>query len=1071
MTTAAARRCLSELDHPVADAELVGRYARAADAEAFAALVRRHGPVVLAVCRRVLGNAADADDAFQAVFLRLARRAGAIRDPRFLPGWLHRVAVRVSRRALAKRRPVAASPAHVPDSTDPFGDIAWRDLRRVLDEELDRLPEAYRTPLVLCLLDGLTRDEAATRIGCSLNTVRRRIDAGRELLRARLVRRGVGPLALAACALEPCGLRASVPANLGAAAAALGETRAAVAPAVASLAAVRFAWVPVVLGGLLVAGVVGLAVVPRPVPSAEPQKPAAPVVDPETLPAGAMKRFADDRFRHPGPIVNAALSADGKRIATVSPEVLQIADADTGMPIRRIALTNDGFGYFSTPGLAFSPDGKYVACALNNELTAAWETDTGREVFRLPDKKSGYALCQFTPDGKLVLRAGERLRFLELPSGKETDSRPVGAVSRLTRDAALFVRVVNERKEIALGDAVTGKETHRLAVSTASDGRENGLAFSPDGKRLAVVHDRREVQVWDTATGAKVRTVSLAAGTVNNGDPSYAVGFSGDGGDVHFGTHQGFVLRWRVADGAELPTLSTSLARQVCLMTTTPDGRTVVTADYSGGFHRWDAATGKRVGPASGYTTPIRAAFLPTGGQVVVADAVGRIDIWDAATGKVVRALPSPTVGLTALDVSPDGKLLAVGSLGGGVHLVRVSDGEWTRVHTGDMKAGQSRLLKFSPDGAHLLAADWGKQMRLIEVATGNVVWTGETVSAVGFVSDGQLVWGRYKNLAFADARTGNVTKSLKLDLPDGDGFFNSIGTLAVSPDGKRIACAITDGQIALFDSTGRQVLKFTATEKRIDPFAWKHPGAPTHHSVESLSFSADGKWLLAGAGDHSVRVWEVATGKAVRRFDGHLGTPGQVAFTPDGRAGVSAGAEGFAYLWDLRPEMPAASVPPADLWKDAAGADAGRAARAAAGLVGTTAGRAYLRDNLPAAKLDATAERIGRWIDDLGSADFAVREAAEKELAARVRLIEERLRAEVKTNADAEVRTRLNRTLARLDAAVSPDDVRVLRVVRAAETAGTAEARELLTVWAAGTAGAVLTADAKAALVRALRK
>src|SRR5689334_20655437 len=105
MTTAAVRRCLSELTDPRdtrTDADLVRRFATGADGSAFTELVRRHGPVVLAVCRRVLGNAADADDAFQAVFLRLARRAVAIRDPRALPAWLHRVTVRVARRALAR---------------------------------------------------------------------------------------------------------------------------------------------------------------------------------------------------------------------------------------------------------------------------------------------------------------------------------------------------------------------------------------------------------------------------------------------------------------------------------------------------------------------------------------------------------------------------------------------------------------------------------------------------------------------------------------------------------------------------------------------------------------------------------------------------------------------------------------------------------------------------------------------------------------------------------------------------------------------------------------------------------
>ena len=142
MTTTAVRRSLARLaEQPDSrsDADLL-RECRAGDRDgAFAALVRRHGSVVLAVCRRFLGNAADADDAFQAVFLRLARRGTSIRDARALPAWLHRVAVRVSRRALGRRRPASLT-GDVADPSDPLGGVLWRDLRRVLDGELDRLP-------------------------------------------------------------------------------------------------------------------------------------------------------------------------------------------------------------------------------------------------------------------------------------------------------------------------------------------------------------------------------------------------------------------------------------------------------------------------------------------------------------------------------------------------------------------------------------------------------------------------------------------------------------------------------------------------------------------------------------------------------------------------------------------------------------------------------------------------------------------------------------------------------------------------------------------------------------------
>src|SRR3954447_21576038 len=119
------------------DAELLGRYARERDEEAFALLLRRHGPMVLGVCRRALGPTPDADDAFQATYIALARQAGRVSES--VPGWLFRVAVRTSRRALRRsERAVAAT--DVRDRTDDLAAVEWREVRRVLDEELNRLP-------------------------------------------------------------------------------------------------------------------------------------------------------------------------------------------------------------------------------------------------------------------------------------------------------------------------------------------------------------------------------------------------------------------------------------------------------------------------------------------------------------------------------------------------------------------------------------------------------------------------------------------------------------------------------------------------------------------------------------------------------------------------------------------------------------------------------------------------------------------------------------------------------------------------------------------------------------------
>ena len=177
------------------DTKLLGAFLGRHDVEAFEALVRRHGPLVLRVCRDVLNDPDDAEDAFQATFLVLVRRADTIRDPDSIGRWLHGVANRVALRARAdarrrqvrERRGVEVA-AMAPDHVD---EAALRELRPVLHTELDRLPKKLRDPLVLCYLEELSYEQAARRLRLPLGTLKARLGRGRELLRSRLTRRGV----------------------------------------------------------------------------------------------------------------------------------------------------------------------------------------------------------------------------------------------------------------------------------------------------------------------------------------------------------------------------------------------------------------------------------------------------------------------------------------------------------------------------------------------------------------------------------------------------------------------------------------------------------------------------------------------------------------------------------------------------------------------------------------------------------------------------------------------------------------------------------------------------------------
>jgi RNA polymerase sigma factor (sigma-70 family) len=199
----------------VSDASLLRQFAAGRDEGAFAALVDRHGPMVWGVCRRRLPHAADAEDAFQATFLVLVRKAGSIHRPETLGPWLHGVAYRVCARvrSAASRRRETELRFTDPPAGETLPDTDRWELRAVLDEEVNRLPERYRVPFVLCHLDGLTNEEAARRLGCPKGTVLSRLSRARDRLRKQLTRRGVGPTAAALAVAEPVG-NAAVPAEL-----------------------------------------------------------------------------------------------------------------------------------------------------------------------------------------------------------------------------------------------------------------------------------------------------------------------------------------------------------------------------------------------------------------------------------------------------------------------------------------------------------------------------------------------------------------------------------------------------------------------------------------------------------------------------------------------------------------------------------------------------------------------------------------------------------------------------------------------------------------------------------------
>jgi RNA polymerase sigma factor (sigma-70 family) len=549
----------------VTDRELLERFAARRDEAAFAALLRRHGPMVRGVCRRVLRLEQDVEDAFQATFLVLARKARALRWESAVGPWLYQVAYRVARKArtaaarrLARER---RAPDRPPDESMSAAD--WRELRAVLDEEVNRLPSKYRVPLVLCYLDGKTNQEAAGELGWTKGTVSGRLARARELLRSRLARRGLNSSSAAlAASLARQSLSPGLPASVARATVeaavrvAAGPGPGTVPDPVASLvrgALRELFWarlrnaaavflVVAVLGPA--AGALGHRALSAP-PVAAKKEEVGPAARAEQPPAAGKEARAPQpaaKGDEPRPaalwreqpslqvctgmIHSLALSPDGKwLVSSGSPRIGEgivdlyedaiLWDTFTGKKQATLARLARMKEWGQAPSIVFAPDGK--ALALIGEDLLLWDVATRkvRSTLRTGDvlhTRGGVCpvvnaepIC-FSGDGKTIAARGSdgKVRVYDVDTGKRQATLQASACMALSPDGKALIAVRGLGGDPALAElTVTVWEVATGKVQKThrfKGGDVRGLALAPDGKALAVASSDSTVQVWDVGT-------------------------------------------------------------------------------------------------------------------------------------------------------------------------------------------------------------------------------------------------------------------------------------------------------------------------------------------------------------------------------------------------------------------------------------------------------------------------------------------------------------------------------------------------------------------------------------------